>query len=225
MVLIKIYALADPVTGIVKYIGKTRSTLKQRLCAHQTPQALSKRTPKTSWIKSLQDRGLKPEIFLIDEVDEVGWEFWECYWIAQFKSWGFELKNMTSGGEGNNIATRTPEMKQAISKKLKGRRAYLMTDDIRKTMSDAAKKTYESGERKHNLTADAMVLGREKVKRKVIQIDRESGIELATFNSIRFAAMIIGGNKKASSGNIVMSCKGQIPSAYGFNWRYSNSEF
>lgn len=43
--------------------------------------------------------GLKPIIEIIDEVPVSEWEFWEIYWISQFKTWGFDLTNGTEGGD------------------------------------------------------------------------------------------------------------------------------
>jgi hypothetical protein len=34
------------------------------------------------------------------------WGFWEIYWINQFKTWGFELKNLTNGGDGGSLGVK-----------------------------------------------------------------------------------------------------------------------
>jgi len=91
-----IYTLEHPITKEIRYIGKTNN-LKIRLGNHLCNKD---RTHKVNWIKSLKTKGLKPEMKILDEVDEVDWSFWEKYWIAQFKIWGINLVNETEGGEG-----------------------------------------------------------------------------------------------------------------------------
>ena len=69
-----IYTLIDPRDNQVRYVGKTNN------------------------IKRLIRNDYKPIIEILDEVDEAEWEFWEKYWICQFKAWGFDLVNATDGG-------------------------------------------------------------------------------------------------------------------------------
>lgn len=71
-------------------------------------------------------------MIILDEVRHSEWKFWEQYWISQFTTWGYALKNMTPGGDGNTIPIRSKEFKEAVSKKMKGRGpAYLVTESIR----------------------------------------------------------------------------------------------
>lgn len=93
-----IYSLSDPTTNEVRYIGKAND-LKKRLHSHLTKSNLTKPTHKNNWIKSLLTQNLKPIIKPIEEVLVSEWEFWEIYWISQFKSWGFKLTNLTNGGD------------------------------------------------------------------------------------------------------------------------------
>lgn len=97
----KIYGLIDPIDGLIKYIGKT-SDLTYRLKNHikNSLKEKSGLTKKEAWIKSLHNKNLKPEIIEIDEVLNKEWGFWEKHYISLYRSWGFELKNMTEGGDG-----------------------------------------------------------------------------------------------------------------------------
>lgn len=95
-----IYTLSDPITNKVKYIGKTNN-LNYRLNKHIN-ESKNKRTHKEKWINSLISKGLKPIIDVLDIVNETEWSFYEIYWISQMKTWGFELTNGTSGGEGSD---------------------------------------------------------------------------------------------------------------------------
>lgn len=99
--MIKIYVLIDPITNEIRYVGKTKYSLHSRLCKH----LLSKeRNHRANWIKGLQTRNLKPLIELLEEVEDQNWQFWEKYWISQFKTWGFNLVNLTEGGETGIIS-------------------------------------------------------------------------------------------------------------------------
>jgi hypothetical protein len=67
------------------YVGKTKNNLKKRLREHK-----------------IKIKNSNLIIEMLEEVDERGWKFWECYWIEQFTSWGFDLKNQNMGGGGPN---------------------------------------------------------------------------------------------------------------------------
>jgi group I intron endonuclease len=94
-----IYTLSDPITGEVRYVGKTNST-KRRLYAHIKESSGTKKSHKINWIKSLLVNKSKPKITVIDTVSVSEWQFWETFWIEQFKQWGCKLTNLTLGGEG-----------------------------------------------------------------------------------------------------------------------------
>lgn len=76
-----IYCLFDE-NGIPFYIGKTKNSLKKRESQHQK-----------HFQKNLT-------IFELDVINENDWKFWECYWMEQFRQWGFVLKNKNNGGGG-----------------------------------------------------------------------------------------------------------------------------
>ena len=100
--MITIYTLEDPITKEVRYIGKTKKELVERMYSHISNYRLKKeKSHKNSWIKSLKQKNLKPIIKELDLVKEEDWEFWEQFYINLFKSWGFNLTNMTKGGEGS----------------------------------------------------------------------------------------------------------------------------
>lgn len=95
-----IYSLStkeDPYN--IRYIGKAEN-IEKRLIRHLQSYYLNEDTYKTRWLKYELKKGHTPIINQIDEVPESEWEFWEQFWIAQFKSWGFKLTNSTIGGDG-----------------------------------------------------------------------------------------------------------------------------
>lgn len=68
------------------------------------------------------------QITYIDEVNSLSSKDWkplECYWIEQFKHWGFELMNKNKGGGGCSFMSE--ETKRKISISLKGRKVTWKT--------------------------------------------------------------------------------------------------
>lgn len=110
----RIYTLAHPITGEIRYVGKTTSSLNRRLGQHIAAISRSK-SHRASWIKSILKQGLKPIIELIEEVDYSINNQIEIYWIAQFKAWNFRLVNHTEGGEGTIGYRHSEESKLKMS--------------------------------------------------------------------------------------------------------------
>ena len=69
------------------YVGKTNNV----------------RTRQTNHRGKKKNQNIKLEI--LDEVREDEWKLWECYWIEQFKQWGFKLENKNNGGGGPSYWT------------------------------------------------------------------------------------------------------------------------
>lgn len=107
-----IYALICPLSNQIRYVGKTVS-IKTRYSAHLNDNSKSH---KSSWIKSLKTKGLKPNYIILDTVEK-DTSFWEQYWIAQCKAWGFDLVNHTLGGEAGCTGIYNPRGNAKLSKK------------------------------------------------------------------------------------------------------------
>jgi len=110
-----IYTLSDPISKEIRYVGKTNYALKDRLAKHLCTK---ERNHRGNWIKSLLNKNLKPVIDLLEIVADKDWQFIEQYWIAQFKAWGFNLVNLTKGGESGIIS---PQCRKAAIEKNTGR--------------------------------------------------------------------------------------------------------
>lgn len=113
---IYIYTLTDPRTGSVRYVGKTNNT-KNRLKLHLQNKKQN-HSYINNWIKQLKRNKLKPIMEVVDTVPKNDWEFWETYWISQFKTWGFNLCNHTEGGGSTNIGKTRPTPPWNKGKKL-----------------------------------------------------------------------------------------------------------
>lgn len=107
-----IYALKEPDTGEIRYIGKADvpdSRLFQHIREARNPKL---RTHKDNWIRSLLIRMATPGLEILDEVAVENWPQWEVAWIEFFQESGSCLVNSTPGGDG---IAMTPEIKEKIS--------------------------------------------------------------------------------------------------------------
>lgn len=95
-----IYTLSHPETGEIRYVGKT-TNLKRRAYQHFNVKICKKLGNKHlgNWLLSILNSNLKPILEIIEECTD-NWVESEQYWIEQFKSWDFNLLNVTKGGEG-----------------------------------------------------------------------------------------------------------------------------
>lgn len=117
---IYIYSLKDPRDYQIKYIGKTID-VNRRLKEHTKPYNLKTNSLKNNWLKHIIGLGLYPIMEVLEKCDKSNWEERERYWISYYKELGFELKNMTNGGEGIDGATMSDSFKLNLSKKRKGK--------------------------------------------------------------------------------------------------------
>lgn len=185
-------------------MGKTIQSLEKRLAEHVCNYRLTRiKSYKNSWIRSLKDKGLSPKIQLIQVVTK-DWEFWESYWISQFRAWGFNLTNMTQGGEGC----------------LGGRGAlgYSHTESAKKSIG--LKNSGPKSKEWINNAAEAM---RKKRAVPIIQLTKK-GKFLRRWKSICYAADFLGDPTGSKRKNIHACLNGKRPSAYGFNWKYVESK-
>ncbi len=104
-----IYTLIDPRDDQnVRYVGVTRHP-KARLRQH-----LNDKQPchRTNWIKSLRGVGVKPEMVIIEEIDESNWQERERFWIKHYRDAGCQITNGTDGGDG--MPNPTPETRTRL---------------------------------------------------------------------------------------------------------------
>lgn len=95
-----IYALINPVTNQVRYIGKSNNP--DRRYREHLKGNLHEGRYKRNWIKGLLKKGVLPDLLILDEVPEKDWRFWELYYYNLYTSWGFELINVAICGEGGH---------------------------------------------------------------------------------------------------------------------------
>lgn len=108
-----IYTLEES-NGNIRYVGKSKDP-KRRFREHIKNYKKSN-SYKNNWIKSLIKNDEYPIISILDEVDHNNSTFFEIYWISQLHSWGFNLTNLTIGGEGTIGYKFSTEQKQKMRK-------------------------------------------------------------------------------------------------------------
>lgn len=105
-----IYGLADPVSGVIRYIGKSVNPIG-RLKGHL--RFIKPHTRKEAWIVSLRNLELKPSLIILEEIHPEESSSREIFWIAKYRSMGFDLTNGTDGGEG--VLNPSPEVREKLS--------------------------------------------------------------------------------------------------------------
>jgi len=213
--LYKIYTLSDPNTHEIRYIGKTKSKINTRLKQH-IRDTYKYNNHRVNWIKSILCKGKMPIIELLDETDK-NWQILECYWISQFKAWGFNLTNMTDGGDGNNNQIASEESRKKRSLSLLGKKR---PEEVRKKISKAHKGKKLSDATKEKLKqANLGKVASEESKRKkfkpILLVDSEGSI-IEEFESLSQAAKKYNCHKGAISN----ACSGTAKTACNRFWKF-----
>lgn len=95
-----IYALSDPRTGVVRYIGKAKDPT-ERYSQHLS-ETRSRKTSHNNWIWSLMLEGFSPRLELLCQVPVIKWEECEQWYIAFYRRRGISLLNDANGGRGTS---------------------------------------------------------------------------------------------------------------------------
>lgn len=110
-----IYALIDPRTNEVRYIGKA-SDIAVRLRRHKTEKG---NTHKCYWLRQLREQGYVPQLQVLEEVEDSNWAEREIWWIKYYRDNGANLTNHCSGGNGAPGISPSDETRQKLSQSLK----------------------------------------------------------------------------------------------------------
>ena len=208
-----IYTLADPITNDVRYVGITTRDLNYRYKRHFYDK---KNYKKNKWFKSLKEQSLKPIIKELDTVDFDGWQFWEQWYISLFKTYGFNLVNLTEGGEGMFGYKHTNETKEKIKEK---RKNQIFTEETRELLSISSMKNKYALNKKHSIEQNKSksINQRGKFGGEIIRTDIYNNSIL--FKSIRDAGESIGLLHK----NIWYACTTRKGKLYkGYYWKYKD---
>jgi hypothetical protein len=95
-----IYALCDPDSGDIRYIGKTHTSLKKRFHLHLSSARRGNKTPKALWIKHILSSGKRPTMIALEEVNYSDWPEAEARWMKIAYKSGCDLLNVKGAGGG-----------------------------------------------------------------------------------------------------------------------------
>ena len=98
----------------IRYVGRTFNVNK-RLRQHIN-ESNKNNTHKSNWIRKVKNINIE----IIDVCNENNYSFWEQHYISLYRSWGFNLLNMTIGGEGVSGYKYTKEDRLKRSIKMLG---------------------------------------------------------------------------------------------------------
>ena len=223
-----IYTLSHPITKKVVYVGKTINTLETRLYGHIGD---SKRHNRKicKWISKLTSEGLIPLIEELDSSSEEDLARLEIFYIELFKTWGFDLKNHTDGGEGLIGFTHSEKSKLLMSKERKGEKNAFYN----KTHSQEAKDKISKANKNRKMSED--FCNKRSQYMKANPITKETYQKIAEANKIKVAQYDLDMNlvkihdsaadacrdsPELSTGHISSCCKGKRKTHKGFVWKY-----
>ena len=111
-----IYALIDPRTDKVRYIGKTQYDVGFRLQQHLARASNAKfKSHKNNWLRQLLALNLTPRVEILDVLDDhMDWQSTERQYIEDGHLQGWPLTNSTNGGDGWS-GHHTEETKRKMS--------------------------------------------------------------------------------------------------------------
>ena len=98
-----IYALKDPATGEIRYVGKAND-LEARLRSHRWEKRNPKlRTRKVHWLRTLT---ADPIVEVLEVCPREIWAGRERHWIKKYRDEGARLTNIADGGQTSPVEGR-----------------------------------------------------------------------------------------------------------------------
>lgn len=137
-----IYALCEPDTSEIRYIGKTKN-LQRRFRGHLSDSVRLKNYKLYSWIAGLREHGKRPLMIVIEEVSEEDWRDRERFHIKESRDkFGDRILNVLDGG---NCVAFTEEIRNKMRLAAKNRppstpKGFKHTEESRAHMSVGQKK-------------------------------------------------------------------------------------
>lgn len=218
---IKIYTLSSTRDiNNIRYVGKTKQTLKRRLSQHIID---ARRCYKNGYFKNYNYNWIMQEVnsgynIIISEIDCIeinqseDWTWLEKYWISQIKTWGFRICNLTDGGDGNQNQVFSRESIEKRASKIRG---IPRDEDTRKKISASLTGIKKSEETKKKVSNSIKELQGRKIKQFT-----KDGKFIKDWDCIKDAARDLN----IDAANIGHCCKHEKNhnTAGGFIWRYKN---
>ena len=125
-----VYAIHDPATYEVRYVGQTTKPVTVRLAGHVAGSRTSQ-TRLAGWIRTLDQ---DPVITVLEEVDTPDLYERERYWIREWARRGADLLNMSPGGTSGSRGYRWTDEQKARH------RLVMSQEHIRHQMAENGRK-------------------------------------------------------------------------------------
>lgn len=103
-----IYALKDPRTRQVRYVGCSVTSSWARYCTHIQSSYGTPKLPAGIWIAALRREGLKPDLVTLQRVLRDRASAVEIEWIRRFRAQGADLLNRTGFLPGQRRSAKKP---------------------------------------------------------------------------------------------------------------------
>lgn len=237
-----IYGLVDPITSQLRYVGKSINP-NSRFRKH-LQDSKKKITYKDKWVFNLLVNNNKPELLIIDIIEDDNWEFWEIFYISYFKSIGCRLTNLTNGGDNppsnkgkkrseevirritelNRGQKRSEETRIKISLSKKGNPIPHLNNGKERTLlhkknlslSLKGRISNNKGKKFSDEYKNKLSMSHNHQKKEIIQMTLNGDI-------VKIWESIESAKRELKNNHICECCRGKLKTAAGFIWRYNNN--
>lgn len=138
-----IYLLKDPLTGEIRYVGKTATETNIRFNGHISEARVSQKNERCKWIYRLLGMNTKPIMEVIEKCNESNWEEREQFLIEHYKSLGHSLTNIARGGRDARpsgfepmVRINSVPLSNDESKALKALNGLSLSEHIRRAIDE-----------------------------------------------------------------------------------------
>lgn len=198
-----IYVLLDPNTNLPRYIGKAKNP-QRRLVIHISESRCGSPYRKCRWIRKLLKDNKEPQFFVIDQIGEDDINAAEIFYISFFRKAGFDLTNITEGGDGG--LTRQKGEKLSESHRLNIKKA-LNTDEIKKLRSKNALEMWSNQEFREKTLIKIKVANASELRRYKISKTVKALFDDKEFRERNRAQLLLAAKKAVTHQNDNPGCK------------------
>lgn len=132
-----IYAIVEPHTSEVRYIGKSVNGLSRPKAHFRATEYNKGVRPIQKWMKQRTESGVIPEIKILEISDRAeDLSALEIKHIAEHRATKSRLLNCTAGGDGSLGRPVPNSIREFLSKKFKGRK---ISDELKRKISDGVR--------------------------------------------------------------------------------------
>ena len=185
-----VYALIDPRSLLIRYVGKSVHTGSERLKQHLKHAADGDGSHRSNWIRQLNASGLAPEVDVLEtgewSLDQVNVR--EMYWIDCLRNSPLaNLTNMTDGGDGAGWVMTEEQNRARLAKTAEWqrspegreqRRLIMLTryesDKERRKIGEQFKAHWEDPDKRsaHTESIRAVWSGNDELKARISEISK-----------------------------------------------------